>query len=240
LPGRSFCTLFETAREILVEIVHGEGGTDSKLFVDDLKQVYLKYAILKGCTTEVLHEGDGHVILKVLGSDAGAAFQHETGKHCVQRVPPTERSGRRQTSLVTVAVLPLPPENRYTPLPEKELEVTTQTGKQKAGGQNVNKVASAVRMVHKPTGLRVFINGRDQGANRREALRILTAKVHEARNNAASAAYAQLRTTQLAQRGRGNKLRTYNFIDQFVTDHRTGKETRNVKEVMKGNLDLIL
>jgi protein subunit release factor A len=95
----------------------------------------------------------------------------------VQRVPPTERSGRWQTSMISVAVLPLPPENKEQPLREQDLEIITQTGKQKAGGQNVNKVASAVRMKHKPTGLCVMINGRDQGQNRKEALRILTARV---------------------------------------------------------------
>jgi len=223
-----------------VEILHGEGGQDSKLFVSDLFDLYEKYAAQKGCQTEVLDDGDGHVVFKVTGSRAGSAFQHEAGNHCVQRVPPTERNGRRQTSFVTVAVLPLPPESKFVPLPERELDITTQTGKQRAGGQNANKVASAVRMVHKPTGMRVFINGRDQIFNRKEALRILTAKVNDARNGATQEAYSKKKAEQLANRGRGNKIRTYNFIDNFVTDHRTDKETKNVKEVMKGKLDLVL
>lgn len=224
----------------MVEILHGEGGQDSKLFVDDLYDLYVKYAGQKGLATEILDDGDGHVVFKVTGRKAGLAFLHEAGNHCVQRVPPTERSGRRQTSFVTVAVLPLPPERTFVPLPERELDITTQTGKQKAGGQNANKVASAVRMVHKPTGMRVFINGRDQIQNRKEALRILTAKVNDARNNQTVEAYAAKKAEQMANRGRGSKIRTYNFIDNFVSDHRSGKDTRDVKSVMKGNLDLIL
>lgn len=224
----------------MVEILHGEGGQDSKLFVGDLYDLYVKYAGQNGLKTEVLDNGDGHVVFKVTGRKAGLAFANEAGSHCVQRVPPTERSGRRQTSFVTVAVLPLPPEQKFIPLPDRELEITTQTGKQKAGGQNANKVASAVRMLHKPTGMKVFINGRDQIQNRKEALRILTAKVNDARNSQTVEAYAAKKSEQMADRGRGQKIRTYNFIDNYVTDHRSGKETRNVKAVMKGNLDLIL
>jgi peptide chain release factor 1 len=231
---------FEAAHEILLEIVHGEGGSDSKLFVAELRSLYERYAATKGLKTEVLEEGDGTVTLKVRGRDAGRAFRHEGGKHCVQRVPPTERSGRRQTSLVIVAVLPLPPEGTFEPLPEGELEVKTQPGRQRAGGQHANKTASAVRMRHRPTGLSVFISGRCQKANRKEALRVLTARVNEHRNGQAAAAYAQQRAEQLSSRGRGNKVRTYNFIDRRVTDHRLGRETTQVKELMKGDLDLLL
>ena len=183
-------------------------------------------------------------MLKVMGRNVWQAFKNEPGKHVVQRVPPTERSGRWQTSVISVAVLPLPPERALEPLQEKDLEITTQTGKQKAGGQNVNKVASAVRMKHKPTGLSVFINGRDQGQNKKEALHVLTARVNQLRLDKNSSDYDNLRTGQMKGigdklGGRGDKIRTYNFIKSRVVDHRLGVKTGNIKEVMKGNLTIL-
>jgi peptide chain release factor 1 len=210
------------------------------MFVTDLASAYLKYAANLGIKAETLTSEAGHTIIKFVGNGVWNAFKNESGKHCVQRVPPSERSGRRHTSMISVAVLPLPPENQVEPLREQDLEIITQTGKQKAGGQNANKVASAVRMKHKPTGMCVFINGRDQGQNKKEALRILTARVNEDKRQKDLNAYHKDRKNQLGGGGRGEKIRTYNFIESRVTDHRLDTKTRNIKEVMKGNFRLIL
>jgi peptide chain release factor 1 len=218
----------------------GEGGKDAKLFVHDLMAAYCKYALAKGLQGDILHTTEGHVVARFAGSNAGHLFRHEAGKHCLQRVPPTESKGRRHTSFVCVAVLPLPPDNAVRPLPEAEVEVTCQCG-HGPGGQHQNKTASAVRAVHRPTGIVVFINGRDQHRNRREALRILTARVHEHHAGQRNAAYDDLRKRQLGDGGRGDKVRTYNCIGGGrVVDHRLGTRTHDVEGVLKkGQFDLL-
>lgn len=160
-------------------------------------------------------------------------------------MPPTEKSGRRQTSVISVAILPLPPESKNDLLPEKDLEIITQTGRQKAGGQNVNRRSSAVRMKHKPTGLCVFINGRDQGANKRTALRVLSARVNEYHNNKSENSYNSSREAQMKGKGdkvggRGDKVRTYNYIRGDIVDHQLGRKTKNMKAFLKGDFSVLL
>lgn len=227
------------ATEVILEIQFGEGGDDSKNFVEELYAAYERYVALNGLRIELLDASYGHRIAKVTGSGAGKAFQYENGKHCVQRIPDTETKGRKQTSIISVGVLPLMEKSAYQELKDKDLEVITQTGKQGAGGQNVNKVASAVRMKHLPTGLSVFINGRDQHKNRQEAYKILTAKVNEVTMEKINGDYASMRKAKMGNGKRSDKVRTYNFMESRVVDHRLGVKTSNVKGIMKGEFNLL-
>jgi len=185
----------------------------------------------------LVSKSNGKVSFEVSGKGAKKLFSCEAGKHVVQRCPPTENKGRRHTSTVTVSVLSLIVERDFT-LDDKDIETKTQRG-HGPGGQHQNKTDSAVRMVHKPTGTTVFINGKDQHANRREARRILESRIAEDEASRSHAKRANAKREQVDGGGRGNKIRTYNFIDGRAVDHRTGKKTSKLKQVMKGDFDLL-
>ena len=223
--------------EVCLEIHAGEGGSDSQNFCFELAAIYLKYAERLGFEKEILSSSESRITLWFKGKTVKAAFDNESGKHVVQRVPPGERNGRRHTSVVGVAVLPI-----MADIPTLDIRDVSWTAMRGSGpgGQNRNKVASTVRMIHKPTGITVVIDGRDQHQNRKHALRIITARVNEKRLKEMAAKYDANRKQSLANAGRGDKTRTYNFIDSRVTDHNTGKKTSNIKAVMKGELRLIL
>jgi peptide chain release factor 1 len=206
--------------------------------VHDLSAAYLKYGQSLGYQAEMLSSTAGHDIVKFTGKGVWKAFKNESGKHVVQRIPPTEKNGKRQTSVISVAVLPLPPVAKKDEIPERDLEITTTKGTG-PGGQNKNKVESAVRIVHKPTKLAVFIDGRDQGQNKREALAIITARVRQHYEEKQTAAYNSQRKQQMGDGGRGDKVRTYNFIKSRVVDHRLGVKTRNVEAIMKGKFSIL-
>lgn len=224
-------------REVIVEIHAGVGGEDAQLFVHDLAAMYSRHAINGGLKGEVLFSAAGHVILKFTGRYAGQWFKKEAGKHCIQRVPPTEKRGRVQTSMVAVAVLPLPPTGRCE-VPMSELEISTTKGSG-PGGQHKNVTESAVRIVHKPTKISVVIDGRDQHSNKREALRIIFARVQEAKSRVETAEYGKKRKEQMKGGGRSDKTRTYNLSDSRVIDHQTGRKTKDVKGVLKGDLSFV-
>jgi peptide chain release factor 1 len=224
---------------LVVEIQAGEGGDDSKLFVSDLLAAYVKYARSQNLKAEILETGDGSATLGVQGQGVWKAFRHEPGIHCVQRVPPTESRGRWQTSMLSVAVLPVL-DRSFEPIPESEIEVKTQGG-HGPGGQHQNKTESAVRVTHIPTKMTVFINGRSQHRNKLEAIRILTARVNRARLMAREAAHDADRRSQMGSGGRGAKVRTYNFIKHRAVDHRLGTKTNQVERVIgRGEFDLLI
>lgn len=198
----------------------------------------MKYAKNLGIQAELLESSYGHVIAKLNGPNVMPAFQYESGQHCCQRVPITETKGRKQTSFVKVGILPIK-EDSHDQISDAEFEVTTQRGHGK-GGQHQNKTDSAVRMKHIPTGLTVFINGRDQHANKREAKKILTAKIAEIKKAELDAEYYENKRIQMGSGARGNdKIRTYNFLESKAVDHRFDIKTGNLKAVMKGEFSLI-
>ena len=225
---------------MIVEIKFGAGGLDSKIFVHELLAVYVKYGQSKGFSSELLISEEGHVLVKFGGDGVWNCFKFETGQHCVQRIGTTEANGRRHTSFVSVAVLPIPEEKILRSLPEQDIEFSYMRGSG-PGGQNRNKVCSCVRAIYRPTKLEVVIDGRDQGKNKSLAVRILTAKFNKIEQEKKDQDYNRKRKI-LGQGGRGEteKIRTYNFLKNFAIDHRTGKKTSNVKAVMKGDLDLLI
>lgn len=197
----------------------------------------MKYAERKKLKASVISKTDSSMTLTATGNNAYQIFRHESGKHVVQRVPPTESNGRRHTSVVSVAVLPVW-EFESKPLPSNEVDIKTQGG-HGPGGQHQNKKDSAVRATHKPTGIQVFINGRKQSDNKKKALQILAAKVNEFREEREKAKYDSMKSKKLGNGDRSGKIRTYNFIDSRVTDHRFNIKTKQIDKIMKGRFDLL-
>jgi len=221
------------------EIQAGEGGQDSKLFVEDLAWAYIKYAQRNGLILENDNWENGKVSLLFAGKDAAGLFRHEGGKHCVQRVPPTEKRGRRQTSIVTVAVTEPVQEIGISKLNMSEVTIMTKRGSG-PGGQHRNKTESCVVARHNPTGISVTIDGREQHANKRLALRILAGKLEKAKVETAHILSANAKREQVGNGGRADKIRTYNFIDSRAVDHRTGIKTSRVDDVIgKGKFELL-
>jgi peptide chain release factor 1 len=229
---------------VVVEIRPAEGGDDAKLFTFDIFKMISAYSRNKGWEVEIVEmrsagrHGYQDITFLVHGKGVYADLTHETGGHRVQRVPPTEKRDRRQTSTITVAVLPQPTEVEVH-IDERDLEWQTfRAGG--AGGQHQNKTDSAVRLIHTPTNTVVVCRDeRSQHENRRKAMAVLRARIFSAVQGSTDASRNEQRSSQIGSGMRGDKVRTYNFREDRVTDHRTGKTVRDVDSILRGRLELL-
>ena len=233
-------------RDVIVEIRPAAGGEESTLFAQELFRMYLYYAERKGWSTEILARQDTdlggmkEVSFSIVGQDVYQHMKYESGVHRVQRVPVTESSGRIHTSTVTVAVLPEADSIDEVHIDPKDLRIDTyrSTG---AGGQHINKTESAIRMTHLPTGIVVTCQDeRSQRQNREKAMRVLQARLLEIERNKIENEMSSNRRSQVGQGDRSEKIRTYNFPQSRVTDHRIGFTVHNINAVMEGDLDDIV
>jgi peptide chain release factor 1 len=234
-----------TSQKIVLEIRAGTGGDEATLFAGDLARMYQRYAATRGWRFAVVDTSESGLggyktfIARLEGTGAYDDLKQESGVHRVQRVPKTERAGRIHTSTATVAVLPEVEPKEFA-IKESDLEVTfSRAGG--PGGQNVNKVETAVRITHKPSGLVISSRAeRSQHANREAALSILRAKLYEQKVREESAAFGASRRELIGTGDRSEKIRTYNFPDDRITDHRIGKKFHNIEKVLDGNLEPIV
>lgn len=232
-------------RSVIMEIRAGTGGEEAALFAGDLLRMYTRYAERKGWKVELLQSNSSDLggvksaILSLQGPEVFWRLRHESGTHRVQRVPVTEAGGRIHTSTATVAVLPEAEEVEVELKPgELQMEFVHASG---PGGQNVNKVASAVRITHIPTGITVSIQDeQSQHKNRLKALRVLRTRLLEHYRREQEEQIASLRRSQIGTGDRSEKIRTYNFPQNRVTDHRIGYTSHNLTEILDGELDEII
>jgi peptide chain release factor 1 len=222
-------------KDVIIEIRAAAGGDEAGLFADEVLQMYLRYAARKGWKTELVDEGT----ISLAGEAVYSSMKWESGVHRVQRVPATEAMGRIHTSTVTVAVMP-EAEEADVQLRESdvELQVMRSTG---AGGQSVNTTDSAVRLIHKPTGIVVKCQQeKSQLKNRAQAYKMLRAKLYELEQEKLRAERDALRKGHVGSGDRSEKIRTYNFPQDRLTDHRIGFTRHNLPAVMAGDLDDLL
>jgi len=235
----------QSPKTIILEIRAGAGGNEAALFAADLANMYSRFAAKQGWSAVILDEsrselgGYKEVFLEISGAGVYDKLKQESGVHRVQRVPATEKSGRVHTSTASVAVLPIRNEEKMNIKPQ-DLEITfTRSGG--AGGQNVNKVETAVRITHKPTGLVVKCTSeRSQQRNREKAMALLAAKLESGQASQAQSQLVDERRQQIGTQDRSEKIRTYNFLQDRITDHRVKKSFHDIERIMEGNLDKIV
>ena len=232
-------------RDVIVEIRSGAGGQEASLFAAALYRLYVRYAQLHNWKVDVMDSnpsdlgGFNKIVFEIQGRGAFSRLKYERGVHRVQRVPETESQGRIHTSTATVAVLPEADEVEVTIDPNDLRIDTFHAGGH--GGQNVNKVATAIRIVHQPTGIVVVCQDeRSQHKNKQKAMTILRARVYEAEQVRHAAEITEKRRAQVGSAERSEKIRTYNYPQDRITDHRTGNSYHDIPRIMDGGLDEIL
>jgi len=235
----------EFPNEIVLEVRAGAGGDEASLFAWELAHMYEKFSEMQGWQWKTNYEsksdlnGYKEASFEIKGKDVFKKMRYETGVHRVQRIPATEKNGRVHTSTASVAVLPIKKKITFQINPaEFEMEYSRSGGK---GGQNVNKVETAVRIIHIPTGLDVrSTNERSQLANREKAMMILTAKLQQLEEEKDAKKYGDVRKNQIGTGDRSEKIRTYNFSQDRVTDHRIKKSWHNLPKIMEGDIEPII
>ncbi|WP_019702156.1 peptide chain release factor 1 [Paracidovorax oryzae] len=236
----------DEARNAFLEIRAGTGGDESALFAGDLARMYTRYAATAGWKVEILSASDNEiggykeVVLRVEGDGVYGALRFESGGHRVQRVPATETQGRIHTSACTVAVMPEPDEQQAITLNPADLRIDTFRASG-AGGQHINKTDSAVRVVHLPTGIVAECqDGRSQHSNKAKALQVLQARIQEKERSERAAKEAALRKGLVGSGDRSDRIRTYNFPQGRLTDHRINLTLYKLLAIMEGDLGEVL
>jgi len=229
----------DDAANAMLEIRAGTGGDEAALFAGDLYEMYRRYAEIQGWKFELESASEGEVggfkevIASISGNGVFGRLKFESGVHRVQRVPATESQGRIHTSAATVAILPEPDEIEIE-LKDEDIRVDTMRASG-AGGQHVNKTDSAVRMTHIPTGIVVLCQEKSQHQNRARALQLLKTKLYDMEREAADAERAGARKSQVGSGDRSEKIRTYNFPENRVTDHRIKLTLYKLQDILSGN-----
>ncbi|MES2436679.1 MAG: PCRF domain-containing protein [Patescibacteria group bacterium] len=235
----------EFPNELILEVRAGAGGDEAALFAAELAAMYERYAENKGWTWKKVDEsqsdlgGYKEASFEIHGKDVYRKLRYETGVHRVQRIPHTEKSGRVHTSTASVAIMPLRKKSKFVINPtDIEIETSRAGGK---GGQNVNKVETAVRLIHKPTGEWVRSTAeRSQSANKEKAMAILSAKLEALQDAAEAKKFSKERKDQIGTADRSEKIRTYNVLQDRLTDHRLKKSWHNLEKVMLGEIDDVI
>lgn len=233
------------SKGIIVEIRAGAGGDEAGVFAADLFRMYSRYAQSKTWNFFVLDSnktsvgGYKEIIFEINGIDAYEELKQESGVHRVQRVPKTEKNGRIHTSTATVAILPKVEATEIKINPQDlQIEAVRSSG---PGGQNVNKRSTAVRIVYLPTNIVVFSQTeRSQAQNKEIAMEILRAKIHEHSRNQQMSQLSDERRQQIGTADRSEKIRTYNYPQNRITDHRIGKSWHDLESIMEGKMDAVV